>query len=167
MLLRTSLSLQSRTHSYNKLNNRGYKRSNYSMKPEAGFTSFGSRIEGKAPRPISPHLLIYKIPLPGISSIMNRGAALVVAGGVVTVSAMSISSEPAAVLECIQNMNGFLKFDIKLLLSYTMVYHVLATARHWYWDFSAKGLETKETYYTLSRALILVSLGLAVVLALL
>ena len=101
----------------------------------------------KNPRPLSPHLQVYKPQLTSVLSIMHRGTGVVIAIGAVIIALWfwSIMLGPEA-YDCI---SGFLNsvFGKVLLVVWTActAYHLFNGIRHLFWDFGY-GFELSQTY---------------------
>jgi succinate dehydrogenase / fumarate reductase cytochrome b subunit len=99
------------------------------------------------PRPLSPHLQIYRWQLTSVLSILHRmtGIALVV-GAVLLVSWFGSAADGPASFAGFQ---GFLGSPIGLILlfgcSVALFYHLCNGIRHLCWD-TGRGLELKSVY---------------------
>jgi succinate dehydrogenase / fumarate reductase, cytochrome b subunit len=99
------------------------------------------------PRPVSPHLQIYRWQLTSVLSILHRitGIALVV-GAVLLVSWFGSAADGPASFASFQ---GFLGSPIGLILlfgcSVALFYHLCNGIRHLCWD-TGRGLELKTVY---------------------
>ena len=101
------------------------------------------------PRPLSPHLQVYRPQLTSVMSIMHRGSGAALAAGslllAVWLMALAMGSETFSLLvSALQHPLGRL-----LLFSYSLalVYHGLNGIRHLSWDFGI-GLEIKYVYHS-------------------
>ncbi|MEL0042954.1 MAG: succinate dehydrogenase, cytochrome b556 subunit, partial [Candidatus Puniceispirillum sp.] len=99
------------------------------------------------PRPLSPHLQIYRLPLPAVMSIMHRisGAALA-SGTVLMVLWLAMLAAGAdwfalAAGALAHPLGKFVLFGYSLAL----VYHGLNGVRHMVWDMCI-GLEVDQVY---------------------
>lgn len=98
-------------------------------------------------RPLSPHLQVYRLPLPAISSITHRvtGVGLTVGTLVLAWWLIAAASGPAAY----DTVAGFLGSPIGWLLLigwvWALWYHTLNGIRHLVWD-AGKGLELDAAY---------------------
>lgn len=111
-------------------------------------------------RPLSPHLQVYRLPLPAIMSITHRitGAALSVGTLVLVWWLLSAATGPQAFAVA----SGFLGSVIGQLLlfgwSLAVFYHLANGVRHLFWD-AGWGLTLPEAYasgwVTLGVALVL------------
>ena len=99
--------------------------------------------KAQKPRPLSPHLTIYKPQITSISSILTRitGAAIIVVAVIIVVWFWVLSSGDQTMYKClhdyIHSLIGRLVFILSL---WGIWYHFLAGLRHLYWD-TGKGLE--------------------------
>lgn len=98
-------------------------------------------------RPTSPHLQVYRLPLPALLSITHRATGVFLVMGTLLLSIWIISLAGGA--ENFQSVRGFIGSLVgrTLLLGWTfsLFYHLLNGVRHLYWDM-AKGLELKSVY---------------------
>jgi len=99
------------------------------------------------PRPLSPHLQIYRWQLTSVLSILHRatGIALVV-GAIMLVSWFGSAADGAAPFAAFQ---GFLGSPVGLIVlfgcSVAFFYHLCNGVRHLWWD-TGRGLELKSVY---------------------
>ena len=98
-------------------------------------------------RPLSPHLQVYRLPLPALLSITHRATGVFLAMGTILLSIWIIALASGA--EDFQNVNQFIGSFVgrTLLLGWTfsLFFHLFNGIRHLYWDM-AKGLELKSVY---------------------
>ena len=99
------------------------------------------------PRPLSPHLQVYRPQLTSVMSIMHRASGAVLATGsllvalwLVALAAGTTVFDPVA--DAIQHPLGQL---VVLGYSLALVYHGLNGIRHLMWDLRV-GLEIKQVY---------------------
>lgn len=98
-------------------------------------------------RPLSPHLQVYKLPLPALMSITHRvtGSALVVGTLLLTwwLLAAAAGPEPFAVAQ------GFVQSWLGQLMLFgwtvALFYHLCNGVRHLWWDIG-NGLEMEQLY---------------------
>lgn len=99
------------------------------------------------PRPLSPHLQVYRLPLPAISSITHRitGVGLTVGTLVFAWWLIAAASGPDA----FARVQSFLGSPLGWLLMagwvWALWYHTLNGIRHLAWD-AGKGLELDAVY---------------------
>jgi len=101
------------------------------------------------PRPISPHLQIYKVQLTSLLSILHRicGAFLALGAGVFTYVLWSIAEGPAAFdVVCHFATWSFVQVILAAFL-FAYLYHFLNGIRHLSWDFGM-GYNLKTVYLT-------------------
>jgi len=97
------------------------------------------------PRPMSPHLQIYKLPLTAKLSILHRITGVVLFAGLVLMAIilLSIANGP----DCWATMQSFLNSFIGkfILFGFTLClfYHLCNGIRHLFWDIG-KGLELED-----------------------
>lgn len=98
-------------------------------------------------RPLSPHLQIYKLPLPALMSIMHRATGAFLTIGTILLSLWIISlANGADEFASVQSFIGSI-FGQLLLLGWTfsLFYHLCNGVRHLYWDMG-KGFEMESVY---------------------
>lgn len=115
-------------------------------------------------RPLSPHLQIYRWPLPMMMSIAHRitGIGLYVGTLLVVWWLVAASSGPGAYSRFSGFMNSW--FGRVILFGYTwaLLHHMLGGIRHLIWD-TGRGFEPHEREW-LSLATLVASVGLTVTL---
>ena len=99
------------------------------------------------PRPLSPHLQVYRPQLTSVMSIMHRASGAVLATGSLLVALWLVALAAGAtgfnpVADAIQHPLGQL---VVLGYSLALVYHGLNGIRHLMWDLRI-GLEIKQVY---------------------
>lgn len=98
-------------------------------------------------RPLSPHLQVYRLPLPALLSITHRATGVFLAIGTILLSLWIISLATGA--DEFQSVKGFIgSFVGRVLLlgwTFSLFFHLFNGVRHLYWDM-AKGLELKSVY---------------------
>uniref|UniRef100_A0A8C4QSY7 Succinate dehydrogenase cytochrome b560 subunit, mitochondrial n=1 Tax=Eptatretus burgeri TaxID=7764 RepID=A0A8C4QSY7_EPTBU len=120
--------------------------------------------ESKSPtRPLSPHVTIFRWPLPMMMSIAHRATGVFLAAGMVGLGLSSVlPGDYASQLSALQAL-GVSGFPIKLLLTVPLSYHTWNGIRHLAWDFG-KGFKLTEVFrsgYIVLAFTLLSSLGLA------
>ena len=94
------------------------------------------------PRPMSPHLQVYKLPLTAKLSILHRGTGAVLFVGLILMVLVLLSAANGS--DSWQNMHGFLSsFLGKFVLfgfTFSLYYHLCNGIRHLFWDIG-KGLD--------------------------
>ena len=99
------------------------------------------------PRPLSPHLQVYRPQLTSVMSIMHRASGVVLATGSLLVALWLVALAAGTtvfnpVADAIQHPLGQL---VVLGYSLALVYHGLNGIRHLMWDLRI-GLEIKQIY---------------------
>ncbi|EIJ32966.1 succinate dehydrogenase, cytochrome b556 subunit [Thiothrix nivea] len=98
-------------------------------------------------RPLSPHLQVYKMPLPAILSVLHRGTGIVLAIGTILVAWWLAAI--AGGEESFNTANAILgSWFGKLVLfgwSWTLFYHLCNGIRHLVWD-TGFGLDLPTVY---------------------
>ena len=95
-------------------------------------------------RPLSPHLSVYRLQVPMVTSILTRitGNALIVAAAAIVFWFLSAATSPEAFARIDAVMTSWFG-DLVLTLSvWALWYHTLAGLRHLYWD-TGRGLEIR------------------------
>ena len=97
------------------------------------------------PRPMSPHLQIYKLPFTAKLSILHRGTGAVLFAGLILMVFVLLSIAGGA--ESWASMQSFLNSFIgKFILfgfTFCLYYHMCNGIRHLFWDIG-KGLELED-----------------------
>ena len=97
------------------------------------------------PRPMSPHLQIYKLPFTAKLSIMHRGTGVVLFAGLILMVLVLLSIAGGA--ESWASMQSFLSSFIgKFILfgfTFCIYYHMCNGIRHLFWDIGM-GLELED-----------------------
>ncbi len=97
------------------------------------------------PRPMSPHLQIYKLPFTAKLSILHRGTGAVLFAGLILMVMVLLSIAGGA--ESWASMHSFLSSFIgKFILfgfTFCLFYHMCNGIRHLLWDIG-KGLELED-----------------------
>jgi succinate dehydrogenase / fumarate reductase cytochrome b subunit len=106
-----------------------------------------AELKASAPRPLSPHLQIYRVTWTMAMSIVHRatGAALYVGIALLAIWLVALASGPSA-FEAVQWFFGS-PIGILILFGYTWVllHHMLGGVRHLVWDFGY-GMERQERF---------------------
>jgi succinate dehydrogenase / fumarate reductase cytochrome b subunit len=106
-----------------------------------------AELKASAPRPLSPHLQIYRLTWTMAMSIVHRatGAALYVGISLLAIWLVALASGPSA-FEAVQWFFGS-PIGILVLFGYTWVllHHMLGGVRHLVWDFGY-GMERRERF---------------------
>lgn len=99
------------------------------------------------PRPLSPHLQVYRPQLTSIMSIMHRASGAVLATGSLLVALwlVALAAGPAVFNPIANAMQHPLGQLVVFGYSLALVYHGLNGIRHLMWDLRI-GLEIKQVY---------------------
>lgn len=114
-------------------------------------------------RPLSPHLQVYKLPLPAVTSILTRitGHALVAGILLIVWWLAAAVSGPGAFAAADWVVRSWLGFIILTGSAWALWYHALAGIRHLFYD-AGYGLEIEEAQKS-SMAIIIGSAVLTVI----
>ena len=97
------------------------------------------------PRPMSPHIQIYKLPFTAKLSILHRGTGIVLFAGLILMVMVLLSIAGGA--ESWASMQSFLSgFIGKFILfgfTFCIYYHMCNGIRHLFWDIG-RGLELED-----------------------
>lgn len=122
---------------------------------------------GKA-RPLSPHLQIYRLPLPAILSITHRMTGIILSTGTILLAAwmVALAQGPETFALAMMLIGHPLGQLVLFGYSAALFYHMCNGIRHLNWDRGA-GMEIEQVYrsgkMTIAAALILTALLWAVV----
>ncbi len=121
----------------------------------------------KTPRPLSPHLQIYRPQLTSVLSITHRATGIVLTLGALIIALFFIAA--ASGEQSFNSINGFLDSGLgKLLLfgwSFCFFYHLCNGVRHLFWD-AGLGFEI-DTVYNTGKAVVVTAIVLTALLWLL
>lgn len=111
------------------------------------------------PRPLSPHLQVYKPQLTSVLSIMHRftGLILSAAGVVLVLLILSIASGPDAYDWAAAQLRGVFGKLLLFAFLFSLTYHLLNGIRHLFWD-AGHGFELKTVYASGWTTLILAAI---------
>eukprot|EP01089_Gocevia_fonbrunei_P000835 TRINITY_DN1081_c0_g1_i5.p1 TRINITY_DN1081_c0_g1~~TRINITY_DN1081_c0_g1_i5.p1 ORF type:complete len:189 (+),score=39.01 TRINITY_DN1081_c0_g1_i5:44-610(+) len=111
---------------------------------------------------ISPHVTIYKFPLPAITSIATRVTGVVLTAGVLGVGVgAAVGCDVIAAIEAFKATCPILVPVTKFAIVAPFAYHFISGVRHLYWDTTAQGITVKavtQTSYLVLAATALVTL---------
>ena len=96
---------------------------------------------------MSPHVTIYKFPLPAIASITNRFTGVGLSVGISATGLLCLVGNPANLpvyIDAFKNAAPVLVPVAKLIVAFPFVYHSTASLRHLVWDKTARGLDLKS-----------------------
>ena len=114
---------------------------------------------GKA-RPLSPHLQVYRLPLPAVMSITHRMTGVILASGTVLLTAwlVALAYGPQSFALAMMVVGHPLGQLVLFGYSAALFYHMCNGIRHLNWD-RGQGLEIEQVYrsgkITIAVALIL------------
>ncbi|KAG5179111.1 transmembrane subunit of succinate dehydrogenase/Fumarate reductase, partial [Tribonema minus] len=94
-------------------------------------------------RPISPHVTNYRFPIAAISSITNRITGVALVGGLYGIGALSLVGVDAQHIMSVIH-DSILAGPVKLVVTFPLIYHYFAAARHTIWDFYPETVENKS-----------------------
>jgi succinate dehydrogenase / fumarate reductase, cytochrome b subunit len=99
------------------------------------------------PRPLSPHLQVYKPQLTSFMSILHRLTGLFLAFGLLYLACwLWAAANGAEAFQALQSFNaGFIGRLLLFLWSGAFFYHLLNGVRHLFWD-AGFGFELKAVY---------------------
>ncbi len=104
-----------------------------------------AEVRAPAPRPLSPHLQIYRWSWTMAMSVAHRLTGIALYGGIALFALwlVALASGPSA-FEPVQDLFGS-AFGILVLFAYTwvLIHHMLGGVRHLFWDFG-HGMEPAE-----------------------
>jgi succinate dehydrogenase (ubiquinone) cytochrome b560 subunit len=116
-------------------------------------------------RPISPHVTIYKFPVPALTSITFRATGVALTAGITGAAAMGmLGADVPAMWDSLKVGAPALVPVAKMLVAFPLVYHFVGGLRHLYWDATAKMLDI-QSVDQLSYAMVGVSVVLTLLLA--
>ena len=103
----------------------------------------------KSKRPLSPHLQVYKLPLPALLTVLHRGtgAALGVGTLLVTWWLASVAGGPEAFESSSAVLGSFLGSLVLFGWSWALFYHLCNGIRHLMWDVGF-GYDIPTTFLT-------------------
>ena len=88
------------------------------------------------PRPLSPHLQVYRLPMAALMSITHRITGAILSGGFLLIAAFLVCAASGA--ECFNMVMDFASspFGIFILVGWSaaLYYHTLNGIRHLVWD---------------------------------
>ena len=116
-------------------------------------------------RPVSPHLMIYRLPTIAYSSITVRISGIIAGAGIIGIGGASLLGSDRAADAMLSVGNGPYGQVARFAVAWPLVYHWLGNIRHIYWDTTAKGFTNAmmlQSSYALFAATTLISLGLGV-----
>ncbi|GHP03837.1 hypothetical protein PPROV_000259100 [Pycnococcus provasolii] len=147
--------------------------------PKSGGTAFlgtpANHMELVHRRPISPDiftvdgkptpwLLHYKMPLAAISSITNRVSGVILSAAVLGGGTIHAATGSLPAVASALGSVSIIAFPFKVGLVFPFVYHYLAAARHYYWDYTKGATIDNQGMWNTSAAIFAASVaGTAVI----
>ncbi|EAL69838.1 succinate dehydrogenase [Dictyostelium discoideum AX4] len=120
----------------------------YSTQAKKPFTITEKRIdELKTPyQPTSPHLTIYKFPLPAVMSIMHRATGICLALGITGLAGVTLFAPHDAIhyIQLLHTQYPALVYPAKFAVALPLTYHFCTGVRHIIWDETVKGLSISQ-----------------------
>lgn len=119
--------------------------------------------EAQTPRPLSPHLQVYKPQLTSVLSITHRGTGIALAIGTVVLMywLLSLAAGPAAYASASAVLGSVIGQLVLVAFTFSFCYHLCNGMRHLFWDIGM-GFEM-ETVYASGKAVVVVSIIMTVV----
>ena len=122
----------------------------------------------KRPRPLSPHLQIYRLPFTAVLSISHRLSGLALSAGtlVLVYWLLAAAAGPEAYASAQALLGSWLGRIVLLVFSFSLFFHLCNGVRHLFWD-AGLGFELKtadasgNAVLVVSAALTLAAWGLA------
>jgi len=102
-------------------------------------------------KPVSPHVTIYKFPLPAWTSITHRFTGVGLTLGTYGIGLATLWGSPHTIeyaLESIKYGAPAVVPLLKFLIAFPLVYHGVSGCRHIFWDYTASGIDTKTVEQT-------------------
>ena len=87
-------------------------------------------------RPLSPHLQVYRLPLPALLSISHRATGVVLAAGSLVLAywLAALASGPEAFADAQALLGSIPGRLLLLVLTFSLFYHLANGIRHLFWD---------------------------------
>lgn len=98
-------------------------------------------------RPLSPHLQVYRLPLPALMSISHRATGVLLAAGslVLVYWLAAVASGPDAFADAQALLGSLPGRALLLLLTFSLFYHLGNGIRHLFWD-AGVGFELRTAH---------------------
>lgn len=115
------------------------------------------------PRPLSPHLQVYRLPITGLLSITHRitgvGLCFALIGFVYLLASIALGELSFQTLH--QQLSSWIGILIYSVLIFAMLFHLSHGVRHLFWDIG-KGFNRQQlTLWSILELLLAVALTLA------
>ncbi|KAN0044612.1 hypothetical protein ACTA71_006130 [Dictyostelium dimigraforme] len=124
----------------------------YSTQAKRPFTITEKRMdELKTPhQPTSPHLTVYKFPLPAVMSIMHRATGICLALGLAGLAGITLFAPHDAVhyIQLLHTQYPALVYPAKFAVALPLTYHFCTGVRHIFWDETVKGLTVPQVEFS-------------------
>ena len=113
------------------------------MSTEAKIGLYSEKMD-KTGRPISPHLMIYKLPAIAWSSVTVHITGFAASAGFFLVGGASLMGGGEWAVDLTQRISeATTPVGVKFAVAFTLLYQWFGSARHAYWDLTAKGFQNK------------------------
>ena len=101
----------------------------------------------KRPRPLSPHLQIYRLPFTAVLSISHRLSGLALSAGtlVLVYWLLAAAAGPEAYASAQALLGSWLGRIVLLVFSFSLFFHLCNGVRHLFWD-AGLGFELPDVY---------------------
>lgn len=101
------------------------------------------------PRPLSPHLQVYRLQLTSVLSITHRftGVALILGLGLLVYWLGMLSKGPEHYLDLVYCLKSPFVQILLVGWTFSLYYHLANGVRHLFWDMG-KGFALKDTYFS-------------------
>ena len=98
-------------------------------------------------RPLSPHLQVYRLPLPALTSISHRATGVLLAAGslILVYWLAAVASGPDAFADAQALLGSLPGRALLLLLTFSLFYHLGNGIRHLFWD-AGLGFELRTAH---------------------
>ena len=100
----------------------------------------------KTGRPISPHLMIYAFPTIAMSSVTVRITGAMATFGFFGVASLACIGDGNWTVGTVQDLVAIAPTTAKFSIAYVLSYQWFGSARHLYWDLTAKGFNNHVMY---------------------
>ena len=105
-----------------------------------------SQRQDKTGRPISPHVFIYRFPTIAISSITVRITGGMASFGFFGVAGLALLGDGQWAINTVQDVADYAPAVAKFSVAYVLSYQWLGSARHLFWDWTARGFNNTIMY---------------------
>ena len=118
--------------------------------------------EAQTPRPLSPHLQVYKPQLTSVLSITHRGTGIALAVGTIVLMywLLSLAAGPEAYDSSRAVLSSVVGQIILFAFTFSFCYHLCNGVRHLFWDVGI-GFEM-ESVYASGKAVVVVNIIMTV-----